>query len=85
MITRIEAYRYRCFERLELDLCPYQVLVGMNGSGKSTLIDIPVLLGEMLNQRHCSMLVAGFPSVRKLPGTFCLVGLGILAGLPLKR
>jgi hypothetical protein len=51
MITRIEAYRYRCFERLGLDLGPYQVLVGMNGSGKSTLIDIPVLLGEMLDQR----------------------------------
>jgi len=51
MITHIEAYRYRCFERLTLELDRYQVLVGMNGSGKSTLIDIPVLLGEMLDQR----------------------------------
>ena len=51
MITRIEAYRYRCFERLQLDLGPYQVLVGRNGAGKSTLLDIPVLLGEMLESR----------------------------------
>ena len=41
MITRIEASRYRCFERLPLDLARYQVLVGRNGAGKSTLIDIP--------------------------------------------
>jgi hypothetical protein len=51
MITRIEAYRYRCFEKLDVPLGPYQVLVGKNGAGKSTLMDIPVLLGEMLYQR----------------------------------
>ncbi len=26
MITRIEAYRYRCFEKLDVTLGPYQVL-----------------------------------------------------------
>jgi len=51
MITRIEAYRYRCFERLAVDFGRYQVLVGRNGAGKSTLLDIPVLLGEMLETR----------------------------------
>lgn len=51
MITRIEAYRYKCFERLQLDLGHYQVIVGRNGAGKSTLLDIPVLLGEMLESR----------------------------------
>lgn len=51
MITRIEAYRYRCFERLAVDLGRYQVLVGRNGAGKSTLVDIPVLLGEMLQKQ----------------------------------
>ncbi len=51
MITRLEVSRYRCFERLALDLRPYQVLVGRNGAGKSTLLDIPILLGEMLEQR----------------------------------
>lgn len=51
MITRIEAYRYRCFERLSVPLGAYTVLVGRNGAGKSTLIDIPVLLGEMLQRQ----------------------------------
>jgi hypothetical protein len=51
MITRIEAYRYRCFQRLVLDVKPFQVLVGKNGAGKSTLLDIPVLLGEMFTLR----------------------------------
>jgi hypothetical protein len=51
MITRIEASRYRCFERLALNLARYHVLVGRNGAGKSTLIDIPVLLGEILEAR----------------------------------
>lgn len=51
MITRIEAYRYRCFEKLAVDLGSYQVLVGRNGAGKSTLIDIPILLGEMFERQ----------------------------------
>jgi predicted ATPase len=48
MITRIEAMRYRCFERLDVVIEPYQVIAGVNGSGKTTLLDIPVLLGDML-------------------------------------
>lgn len=51
MITRIEAYRYKCFERLQLDVGPYQVIVGRNGAGKSTLLDIPTMVGEMLDTR----------------------------------
>ena len=51
MITRIEAYRYRCFEQLAVALGNYQVLVGKNGAGKSTFIDIPVFLGEMLQRQ----------------------------------
>jgi ABC-type Mn2+/Zn2+ transport system ATPase subunit len=51
MITRIEAYRYRCFERLGVDLSPFQILVGCNGAGKSTLVDIPILIGEMLQKQ----------------------------------
>lgn len=51
MITRIEAYRYKCFERLQLDVGRYQVIVGRNGAGKTTLLDIPILLGEMLETR----------------------------------
>lgn len=52
MITRLEATRYRCFERLAVDLGPYQVVVGANGSGKTTLLDLPLLLGDFLRQRQ---------------------------------
>ncbi|WP_098023488.1 AAA family ATPase [Streptomyces sp. st115] len=48
MITRIEAYNYRCFENLAVDLAGFHVLAGANGSGKSTLLDIPLLLAELL-------------------------------------
>jgi hypothetical protein len=51
MITRIEAYRYRCFERLNIPIGSYAVLVGRNGAGKSTLVDIPVLIAEMLQKQ----------------------------------
>lgn len=51
MITRIEATRYRCFDKLDVDLGDFRVLVGANGSGKTTLLDIPVLLGDMLDAR----------------------------------
>lgn len=55
MITRIEAYRYRCFEKLAVDLGAYQVLVGRNGAGKSTLMDIPLLIGEIIASRDLDM------------------------------
>jgi predicted ATPase len=52
MITRIEAYRYRCFAQLAINLGEYNVLAGPNGAGKTTLLDIPTLLGDLLNQRR---------------------------------
>ncbi|MBX3602452.1 MAG: AAA family ATPase [Rubrivivax sp.] len=51
MITRIEATRYRCFDKLDVELGDFRVLVGANGSGKTTLLDIPVLLGDLLRVR----------------------------------
>ncbi len=48
MITRLEATRYRCFERLAVDMTELQIIVGANGSGKTTLIDMPTLIGELL-------------------------------------
>ncbi len=48
MISRIEAYRYRCFQKLDLALDKYQVFAGSNGSGKTTFLDIPALLGDMI-------------------------------------
>ncbi|HEX6075050.1 MAG TPA: AAA family ATPase [Micromonosporaceae bacterium] len=52
MITRIEAYSYRCFPRLSIDLGRFHVLAGANGAGKTTMLDIPVLLGELLAQQR---------------------------------
>jgi predicted ATPase len=52
MITRLEATRYRCFERLAIDLSEFQVIVGVNGAGKTTLLDIPVLFGDLLRANH---------------------------------
>lgn len=51
MITRIEATRYRCFDKLDVELGDFRVLLGANGSGKTTLLDIPVLFGDMLKAR----------------------------------
>ena len=54
MITRLEAYRYRCFSKLSVDVGEFNILAGANGSGKTTLLDIPVLLGDLVTQRVCS-------------------------------
>jgi predicted ATPase len=52
VITRLEAYGYRCFPHLSVDLDRYQVLAGTNGAGKTTLLDLPVLLGDLQRQRR---------------------------------
>ena len=52
MITRLEATRYRCFERLGVDVGDFRVLVGANGSGKTTLLDLPSLLGDLLDAKY---------------------------------
>ncbi|SFO15888.1 Predicted ATPase [Actinomadura madurae] len=52
MITRIEAYGYRCFSRLTIDLDRHHVIVGTNGSGKTTLLDVPVLLGDLVREQR---------------------------------
>jgi predicted ATPase len=54
VITRIEATRYRCFDKLDVELGDFRVLVGANGSGKTTLLDVPVLLGDLLRERTVS-------------------------------
>lgn len=54
MITRLEATRYRCFERLGVDVGDFRVLVGANGSGKTTLLDLPVLIGDLLRANNVS-------------------------------
>ena len=65
MITRIEAYRYRCFEKLDVALGPTRSWSARTAQGKSTLMDIPVLLGEMLY--HRSVRDAFFKSTASHP------------------
>lgn len=65
MISRIEAYGYRCFPELSIDLGRYHVLAGANGAGKTTLLDIPTLLGDLLRQQHVAMAFLE----RQSPGT----------------
>lgn len=55
MITRLEATRYRCFERLGIDLGDFRVLVGANGSGKTTLLDLPGLFGDLLRANNIAL------------------------------
>lgn len=52
MITRIEAYNYRCFRRLDVGLGGFKVLAGNNGAGKTTLLDIPVLLRDFVRHKE---------------------------------
>ena len=59
MITRIEATRYRCFDKLDVEFGDFRVLVGANGSGKTTLLDVPVLFGDLLRERTISAAFTG--------------------------
>src|ERR1700687_2172848 len=52
MIRRIEVYKYRCFEKVDVGFDKFHVIVGANGSGKSTLLDIVPLLSDMLKFRR---------------------------------
>ncbi|MDT0468730.1 methylation-associated defense system AAA family ATPase MAD3 [Streptomyces gibsoniae] len=68
MITRVEAYQYRCFQKLAVDLGHFHVLAGPNGAGKTTLLDITGLIGDLLRQRRIAdaFLIAqdGMPAPR---------------------
>ena len=47
MITRIEIDGFKSFHNFEVDLRPFQVLIGPNGVGKSNLFDAIVLLSDL--------------------------------------
>lgn len=71
MISRIEAFKYRCFDRLDIRVGQYHVLAGANGTGKSTLLDIPLLLSEILSKGLIpafleSPSIAGSPRAQNL-------------------
>lgn len=52
MISRIEAYDFRCFKQLDLALGQHHIFAGANGSGKTTLLDIPVLFGDLIRSHE---------------------------------
>lgn len=49
MITRIEAYNFRCFREVKQSLRPFQILVGPNASGKSAFMDVLAFLGTVVS------------------------------------
>jgi energy-coupling factor transporter ATP-binding protein EcfA2 len=54
MLTRLEAYRYKCFRQMAVDVGAYNVIAGPNGSGKTTLLDLAALLGELIAAQRIS-------------------------------
>ena len=54
MLTRIEAYTYKCFQKMAVDVAAFNVIAGPNGSGKTTMLDIPGLIGELLDTRRAA-------------------------------
>lgn len=75
MITRLEAFSYRCFRRLSVDLRPFQVIAGGNGAGKTTLLDTVPLLGDMVRSRRISDAFLLVPDSRPAPRAHTLAEL----------
>ena len=51
MLTRIELWHFKCFENLELDCAPLNLLCGLNGTGKSSVIQSLMLLRQSVESR----------------------------------
>jgi len=63
IITKIEAFGYRCLREVRQALGPYQILVGPNGSGKSVFLDAIAFLGDLVYgglQRAVSLRTENF-------------------------
>jgi len=50
MITRVEAYRFRCLREIKQSLRPFQILVGPNASGKSAFMDVLAFLSTLVSE-----------------------------------
>jgi predicted ATPase len=48
MITRVEAYGFRCLREVTQSLRPFQILVGPNASGKSAFMDVLAFLSTLV-------------------------------------
>lgn len=49
IVTKIEAFGYRCLREVRQELGLYQILVGPNGSGKSVFLDVIAFLGDLVS------------------------------------
>lgn len=68
MIKKLEIKNFKCFESLELNLKPLNVLMGLNGMGKSTVIQSLLLLRQSYQENDLSGL--------KLNGNYVMLGNG---------
>ncbi len=50
MIKQIEASNFRCLKYTNIQLEPFQVLVGPNASGKTTFLDVVAFLGHLVSE-----------------------------------
>ena len=56
MISRIEAFKYRCFDHLDIKMANYHVLAGPNGSGKTTLMKV---IADLHKQSAGEVIICG--------------------------
>jgi hypothetical protein len=75
VITRLEAIRYRCFERLGIDLVIFGLSLAPMVPARPRLLDLPVLFGDLL--RATTLLSPSWHVGR----TFCLARTGSLREL----
>lgn len=52
MLRNLHIARFKCFQRLDLELRPLTLLSGVNGGGKSTVIQSLVLLSQTISERE---------------------------------
>ena len=55
MIERIDLRYFKCFEMLQLPVCPLTLLAGANASGKSAIMQALVLLHQTIREHEWSM------------------------------
>jgi hypothetical protein len=58
MITRVEAWNFRCLRHIEQPLDRFRILVGGNASGKSTFLSVPRFIRDLLNDGAASAVSA---------------------------
>lgn len=54
MLTRIDLQNFKCFNYLNLELCPLTLLSGVNASGKSSVLQAIALLHQTMREHEWS-------------------------------